>query len=280
MPHDSDILPTVLNPGDPCAGDEAHLVMGNPAHYAEFVKGALTPVEQRAAERGFHAAFQAWLAGTGPYEAMQPFVEALVLDHRPHWNGVEHHDNRPLLVADVPLPDEALADLVEDEVPDAGVLLERVTGDPYARPTVGTMAAIAWIESLGPNRRAVDAWADDERDRPLVQTMNRIDRAPPCLYVDGVAQLDINLRMRPPSGPSGIYVARAYRLGDGWAFSSKMDLPALPDLPTLERRLRAELWRLRIKERRATWEDVLRRHSEVVYRACAEGARRALGSTH
>lgn len=277
MAHEADILPTVLNPGDPSAGDEATFLPGSPAHYAEFVQGALTPAEQRAAEAGFHAAVQAWLAGEGPYAALLPFVTALVLDGRPRWDGKEHHDSRPLLPADVALPDEVLADVVEDEVPDAGVLLERITGDPYARPTVSAMAALAWVETLGPRRRAVDAWADDERDRPFVQTMNRVDRAPPCLYVDGVPQLPLNPRMVPPGGPPGIYVARAYKVGAEWAFSTRVDLPALPDVRALTRRLRVELWRLRVQERRSTWEDVLRKRSEVLYRAAAEGARRAIG---
>lgn len=279
MAHEADILPTVLNPGDPSAGDESTFQPGDPAHYAEFVQGSLSPAEQLAAERGFHDAVQSWLAGAGPYAALQPFVDALVLDGRPRWDGKEHHDSRPLLPADVELPDEVLADLVEDEVPDAGVLLERITGDPYARPTVGAMAALAWVETLGPRRRAVDAWADDERDRPLVQTMNRVDRAPPCLYVDGVAQLPLNAKMVPPAGPPGVYVARAYRVGAGWAFSSRVDLPALPDLAVLQRRIRVELWRLRVQERRSTWEDALRKRSEVLYRAAAEGARRTLGGT-
>lgn len=278
MGHDADILPTLLNPGDLCAGDEATIRLGNPAHYAAFVGGELSPEAQHELERGFHEAVQAWLAGEARYEAILPFVDALVLDSRPRWGGREHHDSRPLLPAEVPLPDEVLADLVEDEVPDAAVLLERITGDPYAPPTVATIAALAWLETLGPNRRAVDAWADDERERPLVQTMNRVDRAPACLYVDGLAQLPLNPKMCPPEGPAGVYVARAYRLGAGWAFSTKVDLPAAPDVAVLMRRIRVELWRLRIHERRSTWEDVLRKRSEVLYRAAMEGARRTLAA--
>lgn len=266
MAHEADILPTVLNAGDPCAGDEAIFRPGSAANYAEFVAGPLTASELAVLELGLHDCIQGWLAGSVPFAAIEPHLAAL---------GIEaelRHDSRPLLPATVELPDNVLADVVEDEVPDAAVLVERITGDPFSRPTVGQMAALAWVESLGPNRRAVDAWADDERDRPLVATMNRVDRAPPCLYVDGVPQLPLNRKFVPESGPKGTYVARAYLVGSRWCFSSKVDLPSLPNLAVLRQRLTVELWRLRTIERRSTWEDVLRRRSEVLYRAAIEGA--------
>lgn len=267
MAHEVDILPTILNPGDPSAGDESRFRPSDPANYAEFAGGALSEAALHVAERAFHDVVQAWLAGEGPFDALLPFVDRLVLD------PFEHHDKRPILPAEVPLPDRVLADIVEDEVPDAGVLVERITGDPFRLGTVGEMAALAWLETLGKNRRAVDAWADDERDRALVCTMNRIDRAPPCLYVDGVPQLPMNRKMIPANGPPGVYVARAYLVGTAWMFSSKVDLPACPDLGPLLRRLRVELWRLRVFERRCTWEDGLRQRPDVVYRAASEGAR-------
>ena len=266
MAHEADILPTVLNAGDPCAGDEAIFRPGSAANYAEFVGGPLTPKDLTALEWALHNCIQDWLAGNVPFAAIEPHLAALGIDPE------LRHDSRPILPSTVELPDEVLADVVEDEVPDAAVLVERITGDPFSRPTVGQMAALAWVESLGPNRRAVDAWADDERDRPLVATMNRVDRAPPCLYADGVPQLPLNRRMIPDSGPKVIYVARAYLVGARWCFSSKVDLPALPDLAVLRRRLTVELWRLRTIERRSTWEDVARRRSEVLYRAALEGA--------
>ena len=271
MSHEVDILPEILNAGDPCGGDEAKFVPTNGKNYAEYAAGPLVGGALVQAERAFHDDAQRWLAGELAYEALLPHVKRLVLE------AGERFDKRPLLPAPVELPDELLADIVEDEVPDAGVLLERITGDPLAPPTVGTMAALAWLESLGDNRRAIDAWADQERDRRLISAFNRIDRAPPCLYVDGVIQIPINPKMVPPGGPAGVYVARAYRTEAGWAFSTKVDLPRCPAIGPLRRRLQVELWRLRVKERRATWEDVMRQRPAVIYRACAEGARDAGG---
>lgn len=258
-------IPVVLNPGDPCAQDESELRPGDHANYLAFGGGPLDAAAYAEAERQFWTDLQRWLAGDLPFGALLPHRDRLGLDLRPH------HDGRRLLPAEVELPDELLADAVEDEVPDAGVFVERITGDPLVRPTVGVMAALAWVEALGPHRRAVDAWAEEEPDRALVSAANRVDRAPPCLYVDGVPQLPLAARMTPPGGPKGIYVARAYRLGDGWAWSSRVDLPALPPLEPYLQRLVVEGWSLRLRERRSTWEDVLRHRSEVVYRAAFEG---------
>lgn len=270
MSHQVDILPVVLNPGDPAAGDEALPTAGGFENYALYGSGLLTAETYPRAERAFHDDVQRWLAGRLPFAALLPHRDALGLDLRPH------HDTRPLPPSPIALPDEVLADAVENEVPDAGVLMERILGENHHRPTAGAMAALAWVETLGPNRRGVDAWADGERDRALVQAMRRVDRAPPCLYREGVPLLPLNPRMCPPGGPPGIYVARAYPVGDGWAFSSRVDLPALPELEPLLRRLRVEGWRLRARERRATWEDVLRQRPAVVYRSACEGAARAL----
>jgi hypothetical protein len=267
--YEVDVWPVVLNPGDPAAGDESGFCAGSVDNHALYGAGRVSAADYPAAERCFHDDVLRWLSGGLPFAALAPHVQRLGLDERPH------HDSRPLVPCDQPLPDDVLADAVEDEVPDAAVLVERILGEHHPRPPVGALAALAWLETLGPNRRAVDAWADTERDRALVLRMRRIDRSPPCLYHDGVPLLPLPPRMTPTGGPPGIYVARAYRVGDGWAYSSRVDLPALPALPPLLRRIRVEGWRLRTRERRATWEDVQRQRSSVLYRAAAEGAARA-----
>ncbi len=259
-------IPTVLNPGDPSAQDETSFQPGDHANYQAFGGGPLDVDAYAAAEQAFWSDYQAWLAGDAPYAALVAHRDRLGLDLRPH------HDTRRLLTCDVALPDALLADVVEDELPDAALYAERITGDPFLRPAVGVMAALAWVGDLLVNRRVVDAWIEDEPDRALASAAHRVDRSPPCLYLDGVPQLPLAPKMTPPAGPPGVYVARAYRLGDGWAFSSKVDLPALPEPEAYLRRITVEGWRLRLRERRATWEDVLRQRSEVVYRAAFEGA--------
>jgi hypothetical protein len=65
-------------------------------------------------------------------------------------------------------------------------------------------------------------------------------------------------------------VGRPYRVGDGWAWSCVATLPRAPDTDVLLRRLRLELWRERTRERRMTFEDLLRHRPEVLYRAAFE----------
>lgn len=266
MSHDQLLT---LNPGDPSSQDEALFVPGDPENYARFGDGALDAEGRQAAERRLHDEVQRWLAGDRPFHGLEDLARAAcaVFPRR--------HDRRRLHDAVVPLPDAVLADVVEDELADATVRLERITGDPMSRPTVGAMAALAWSE-LGGERRVVDAWFDDERDRSLTHAMRCVDRAPPCLYVDGAPLLPLAPQMTPPGGPPGVYVARAYRLGGGWGWACKVDLPAAPDPAPVLRRLEVEMWRLRTLERRSTWEDVLRRRGEVVYRASSEGAWRTM----
>ncbi len=269
MNRERDIEPLVLNRGDPSSQDEACFEPGSVENYQRFSGGALDAAQLQAAEERFHEAYLAWLGGHGAFAALEPLARDAGLA------GELRHDKRRLHDALVPLPDRVLADVVEDEVADARVLVERITGNPYDRPSTGALAALAWLTTLG-ERRAVDAWFEDERDRSLTHAMRCVDRAPPCLYRDGVPLLPLSRQQTPSSGPPGVYVARAYRLGDGWGFSCKVDLPACPDPAVVQRRLLVELWRIRAEERRSTWEDVLRRRSEVVYRASSEGAWRSM----
>lgn len=269
MAHECNVVPAVVNAGDPCAQDESLPFAGNYGNYQSFCgydpAHRLGPAAYAQAESAFNQAVQQWLAGRCALQAVSAFLPTL---------GVQpeaKHDRRGLLVAPVVLGDDVLADVAEDWMPDAGVLVERVTGDPFSPPSVAIFAVLAWAPELaGP--RAVDAWAADEPERPLVHAMRAIERAPPCVYVDGVPALPLPERMTPPGGPTGCYVARAYPVGSEWAFSTRLDLPARPDTASLARRLLVELWRLRTKERRASWEDVLRQRPLTVYRAAYENA--------
>ena len=68
-------------------------------------------------------------------------------------------------------------------------------------------------------------------------------------------------------------MARAYRTQAGWAFSGVVPLdPGTSDglEAVLERRMVLELWRLRRRERRATFEDAIRVAPAVVYRTAGE----------
>lgn len=272
MTPEREVFPEVLAPGDPCAGDEAIFEPGSHENYVRFGRGPLDGREYARAEVEFFALKQAILQGLAPFEAILPLVERLGVDHP------IQHDKRPLLDAYAFLPDEVLADAVEDLLADVAMVTERITGDPLQRATVGILAALAYVPYMDNGRRPVDAWGDEEdRERHYVIASVAIDRAPPTVWVDGRSMFEFPERFVPPAGPATTCVARAYRVGEEWAFSGVVELPCAPAFGPLFRRMQLEHWDLRRAERRSTWEDVLRLRPAVLYRAAMEGARRITG---
>jgi hypothetical protein len=271
MTPERDVIAEVLRPGDPTSGDEGIFQRGDYANYRTFGGGTLDADTYLRLEQRFHSLVGEVLGGTAPFEALQPLAEDLCVAHP------FTHDRRPLLPAPVALPDEVLADIMEDQVPESMLLVERLTGDAFARPTIAMYAALAWVPYMDNGRRPVDAWADEEEDeRPYVIAARTMDRAPVTVWVDGVSMLPLAPRFTPPEGPAGVFVGRAYRVADGWGWSAMVPLPAAPALEPLVRRLTLEGWQLRRRERRCSWEDILRQRPELVYRAAMEGARRSV----
>jgi hypothetical protein len=264
-----EVIAEILAPGDPTSGDEALFEPGSYTNYVRF-GGAPTLDEPawEAAEHAFHERYLAVLQGDAPWADPELLRLAALLrvDHPPH------HDTRPPRVAEQVVEDAVLSDIVEDLVPDYAVLVERVTGDD--RPaTVATVSVLFFTPTTFDGRSPLDWWADEETDRPLVRSARVIDSSPPGLFQDGRPLLPYAPR-RVPDGPAptGIYVARPYRVGDGWAWSGVLPLPRVPALRAVRARLTLERWRHRLTERRASEEDVVRARPEVLYRACCEAA--------
>ncbi len=261
-----EVIPTVLAPGDPCSGDEALFEPGSFQNYLRFGGDALDEPAWRAAEEAFHARYLAVLQGDAPYTdpELRRLAALLKVDHAPH------HDTRPPRVAEQLVSDEVLSDVVEDLVPDYAVLVERVTGDDRP-PSVPAVAVLFFVPSTFDGRRPLDWWAEEEDDRPLVRSARVLDSSPPCLFRDGEPLLPY-AQKRVPDGPapSGVYVARPYRVEAGWAWSSVLTLPAEPNVAAIRARMTLEAWRHRLTERRASIEDVARARPEVLYRACCE----------
>ena len=65
-------------------------------------------------------------------------------------------------------------------------------------------------------------------------------------------------------------VGRAVRTPDGWRLVAGLPMPQVPPADPVRARLKLELIRLRRRERRLTWEDLLRERSEVLYRTACE----------
>lgn len=267
-PPERDVIPAVLADGDPHSGDEALFEPGSYLNYQRFGGLGLTEPGWEEAERAFHARAMAVLQGDAPWDdaALLHLAALLMLDHP------GHHDTRPPRVAEVVVPDEVLSDIVEDLVPDYGVLTERVTGDdrPATVPIVGVLAFVAMTFE---GRRPLDWWAEEEEDRPLVRSARIVDNSGPSLFRDGVPLLPY-ADVRRPDGPApaGVYVGRPYRVEAGWAWSTCVALPRVPNLRAVTRRLTLELWQQRRLERRVSWEDVARARPELIYRTCFEAS--------
>jgi hypothetical protein len=266
-PPEREVIPEELAPGDPCAGDEALFEAGDFTNFVRF-GGTLDQPAWAKAERAFHDRVLAVLQGEAPWTDPELLRLAALLrvDHAADF------DTRPPRVAEQAVPDEVLSDIVEDLLPDYAVLTERITGDDRA-PSVPVVAALAFVPATADGRRPLDWWGEEEDDRALVRSSRVIDASAPGIYRDGVPLLACHPR-RVPEGPAprGVYVGRAYRVEAGWAWSCCVPLPRVPDIAVVERRLRLEAWRHRCLERRASTDDVLRAHPEVLYRAACEGA--------
>jgi hypothetical protein len=261
-----DVVPEVLVPGDPYAGDAD---LRQPGSHADFLRwgGAGSPEEREAAEIAFHAAYLDVLVGDRAHD--DPELARLTA-----WLKLDHplrHDSRPPRVAEVVVPDDVLADVTEDIAPDLGVMCERVTGDDRA-PGVVAGAVLCFVEMFEDGKRPIDSWFGDEEDRPLARSAHVLGEAPPCVWAEGRPLIPLAAPRVPPVVPAGVFVGRAYRVGDGWAWGMVLPLPRAPDPAPLVRRLQLEMLRHRLSSRRSTWEDMLRARPDVVYRAACEGA--------
>lgn len=278
---DRQVIPQILSAGDPCAQDEALFEEGNLENCTRYGAPCTEPAAWRAQERRFHDAYLGVLGGQRAWDDPDLLDAARLLG----LDGPRYHDARPPRVADAVLPDFMLCDAVEDCVPEVQILVERVTGvaDMPRRPSLGAVAALAYVYCGIDGTRPLDGWLDDEEDAALRQAARVVEDAPVGVWWRGESLLPIVPRWRPPpqaaEGLPGLFVARAYPVQPaltptGWAFSGVMALPPVADPARLgrvvERRMMLELWRLRRTERRSTFEDVLRKRPEVVYRAAGE----------
>lgn len=265
---DRNVVPEILEPGDPHAGDEARY---DPGSLDNARRCGFDPEPEgfAAADRAFHRIYLDILAGRRSWgnPDLPRLVETLGL------SSGRTHDRRPRRIAERDVPDEVLVDIAEDFAPDLGLVIERITGGPAPAP-LGAWAALAFLGIAVDGCRPLDLWVDEEPDRALVRSARVVDASAPGLYQDGVSLLPTAPGAAPDQGPRGVYVARAYRIGEGWAWSALVELPGPPDPRVVLRRLDLELLRTRRHERRATFEDMLRARPEVLYRTCLEATTR------
>ena len=188
------------------------------------------------------------------------------------------------------LPDEVIADLAADLVPDLGlVAVDRVLG-PWAdlSPPRRVRRAASTVMAYAPlTRQGVRPAARARETKPLIALWIRsglkaVHMAPPMLWrVQEDGSLEPRLPLAGgwrPTGPvSGLppgadqVVGRAVHHKGGWWLACGLPVGPVPDdLSALMARLSVAGWRLRRHEPRLTWEDLLRDRGEVLYRALCE----------
>ena len=280
--------PHRLSRRDPWAGDE---VTPEPASYANYLsfgaasgEVALDEPEWARLDEAFMALYRGVLDGDRPWSELAEPARVLGL------SGPAAHDRRPLDKAPERISDAVLADHVEDWVPDVGLLApDRVLGpwsdEPlpaWVRRTAGAALCYAKLVSQGVSPAHRIARGKPKPPRDYRASLRIIGESPPCVFSvqpDGALLPLLPLsRHAVPHGPvlglpdAPAVVGRAVKGPEGWFLSTGLPLPGLPPRAGLIRRLQLELLRLRRVERRTSWEDVLRRRSELVYRTALSWA--------
>lgn len=277
--------PELLAPRDPWAGDE---VLCEPGSYEDYTRYAdssyerplLSEAEHAKADLRFRTTYRDILEGRAGWREIEPSARDLGL------LGPARHDRRPLERLPIQLSDDALADYAEDWVPDIGLVsAERIFG-PWAEGHLDRRwrrlagAIMGFSPLIFPDNNAISR-ACRNRPRPprvLRASMRGIGHAPPVLWRiaagEATPMMPLGSVFRPtgplrnlPDAPAAI--GRAVPGPDGWFLANVLPLPELPPPAILVRRMKLELLDLRRAERRATWEDALRRRTAPLYRTAA-----------
>lgn len=272
--------PEALCPEDPYCGDEVLDQTGNYANYCVFSSGEkISQGEHDEADSMFCASLRKILIGQDAYDELNQAAMALQIDFP------ATHDRRPARVAPFVLAESRLSDIVENWVPDIGVMApDRVLGPWSDEPLSDWLRALCgrvfcFSPVLYPTIRPMGR-ESKSRPRPDLDTRRvliAMMRAPTMLWwSDPVTPaLPISDRWIPDGQVSGVpeapaFVGRIYKTPEGWQTCCVLPLAIRPDPIPLKERIRLELMRLRRFERRVTWEDVLRDRGEVLYRSVCE----------
>ena len=271
---------------DPYAGDEALVWSGNHENYLRHMAwvgcdNAMEAAPYAALDLEFERVYRDILDGNAPWSAIEPLAKDLQVDFPLRF------DRRPPGEAEVFVSDAQLSDITENQLPQVGLIApDRFLGpwadEPLPRwVRVQAAAAMMFVPELDPG---VAAWARRIKRKPMPsppvrQTLRVMSRTPPMLWkVDGDTlepMLPLGERFLPQGPVSGVpdvpaVLGRVIACPAGAYLTAGMPLIRVPAVMVIERRLRLEYLRLRRRERRLSWEDMLRERGEVLYRSCFE----------
>ncbi len=279
--------PIMVVAADPYAGDEALFMPGSYEDYRRHAEriGLQDALDQATHDRLdgiFEQAYRSILDGDVDAASIRDVAVALQV-----W-GARSHDRRPKPLVPVVVDDKTLAAMAEDQLPQIGqVAPDRIVGpwadEPLPRwVRVVAAAAMCFAPEVPPG---VPAWARSIKrsPKPNQQTcsgLRAIARIPPMLWTVAkdrtVSPMLPFARQLTPDGPvhglpaTPAVVGRVVPGPDGWALVAGLPLVQAPPVPPLLARLDIELLRLRRRERRLTFEDLLRERGELLYRTACE----------
>ena len=271
---------------DPYAGDEALPWSGSHDNYVRHMAwlgrdDALNRDQYSALDIEFERVYRQILDGHADWDAIDPIAEALQVDFR------LRTDRRPPGEAESRVTDAQLSDITENQLPQVGQIApDRFLGpwadEPLPRwVRVQVAAAMVFVPELDPG---VAPWARRIKRKPMPsasvrQTLRVMARTPPMLWkVNGRClepMLPLGERFMPEGEVVGVpnvpaVIGRAIATKDGPYPAATLPLMRIPPAAVIRRRLWLEYIRLRRRERRLSWEDLLRERGEVLYRSCFE----------
>ena len=280
IPHPPDGWPHVCEPADPWAGEEWLADRGSFENH-RLVGGELDRETHDQLDAAWLDGYFQVLRGERKDTSLDPLSRSLRLI------GPRSFDKRHPLVAPFGVSDRQIADIVEDYVPDCGLIAaDRFLGpwadEAPARALVRAAAIhLAWLPLLDENGTPAGRWygSNPKPPIPIRRAVQAVHKAPPLLWTPTWQPLmpvsqhwepqgPVSGQVVPLAGPVKAILARVTPTENGWHANGAIGLPAVPPVGALLRRLELELLRRRRHERRTTWEVLLRLRPEVLFRFC------------
>ena len=278
--------PHRLSLRDPYAGDERLPWLGDYQNYLRHMSwmGTDDVVDAQAyaaLDVEFESVYRRILDGEEQWSAIEPLAEALQVA------SPIRHDRRPAGEAPVRIHDAQLSDITENQLPQVGIIApDRFLG-PWADEgiprwvRIQVAAAMAFVPELDPG---VAPWARRIKRKPMPQrpvriSLRAIARTPPMLWAVQNQTLHpllpLGARFLPMSSVDDLpdvpaILGRYIPCESGAYLAASIPLIRMPPSDVIHRRLHLEYLRLRRRERRLSWEDMLRERSEVLYRSVME----------
>ena len=278
--------PHRLVPRDPYAGDEALPWSGSHDNYLRHMAWlgsdeALDFDQYVDLDVEFERVYRQILNGHADWRAIDPLASALQVDFR------LRTDRRPPGQAETVVTDAQMSDITENQLPQVGQIApDRFLGpwadEPIPRwVRIQVAAAMMFVPELDPG---VAPWARRIKRKPMPefpvrQTLRVMARTPPMLWkVQGPflePMLPLGERFIPQGQVTGVpdvpaVIGRLIASKNGPYLVAALPLIRTPPVDVIQRRLWLEYLRLRRRERRLSWEDLLRERGEVLYRSCFE----------